>query len=459
MGRTRRRGAFALAALLSWLTLTFTPFGLDAEAATQGTVSLNGSGWLGGRGVDVMANGANSTSIWGNSFAVTPNGQSVYAGYEWQCVELVNRLYLTKGWITTRWEGNGGQMFDTAPVSLKKEPQGSVSWISPGDVVVLRRAGGPGHVGVVNTVTMNADGSRLVQTVNENVAGVYATMTLKNGAITLNGWASYAPIGVVHAPLSPPANPLPAGVRAWSSGLPDIAAIKSTVDGRGFYLLGRDGSVHAFGSALPLGNAALPHPGITMAVTRTGAGYWVIDTNGCTQSFGDAPPLADGGLCSTRLNGPIVDASVTPDGLGYWLVASDGGIFAVGDAPFAGSMGAQRLNAPVVSLASTVDGSGYWEIARDGGVFCFGAPFLGSTGGKLLNQPIVGAVPSGDGYLMVAADGGVFTYGNGYFGSLGATVLPTPVVATAVTADAGGYWMVDVSGNVYAFGDAWLSSS
>ena len=350
-------------------------------------------------------------------------------------------------------------MFDTAPASLKKEPQGSVSWISPGDVVVLRHGGGAGHVGVVNTVTMNADGGRLVQTVNENVAGVYATMTLKNGTITLNGWASYAPIGVVHAPLSPPANPLPAGVRAWSSGLPDIAAIKSTIDGRGFYLLGRDGSVHAFGSALPLGDAALPHPAITMAITRTGAGYWVMDTNGCTQNFGDAPPLADGGLCTTRLNGPILDAAVTPDGLGYWLVASDGGIFALGDAPFAGSMGAQRLNAPVVSLASTVGGTGYWEVARDGGVFCFGVPFLGSTGGKPLNQPIVGAVSSGDGYLLVAADGGVFTYGNGYFGSLGATVLPTPIVATAVTPAAAGYWMLDVSGNVYAFGDAWLSSS
>ena len=104
-------------------------------------------------------------------------------------------------------------------------------------------------------------------------------------------------------------------------------------------------------------------------------------------------------------------------------------------------------------------GTGYWEVARDGGVFCFGVPFLGSTGGKPLNQPIVGAVSSGDGYLLVAADGGVFTYGNGYFGSLGATVLPTPIVATAVTPAAAGYWMLDVSGNVYAFGDAWLSSS
>ncbi len=455
----KRGRALALAVLLSWLTLSFTPWGLEADAATQGTVLLSGSGWLGGRGVDVIANGADPTSVWGNSYAVTPSGQREYAGQEWQCVEMVNRLYLTMGWITTRWTGNGGQMFDTAPPSLKKQAQGSVTWIGPGDVVVLSHQDGLGHVGVVDTVTMNADGSRSVQTVNENVAAVYATMVLRNGTITLNGWAAYTPVGVVHAPLSPPANPLPAGARVWSSGLPDIEIIKPTPGGQGFYLLGRDGSVHAFGNAVALGDTALRHRAITMAVTRTGAGYWVVDVNGCTQSFGDAPPLPDGGLCAARLNGPILDASVTPDGLGYWLVASDGGVFAIGDAPFSGSMGAQRLNAPVVALASTADGKGYWEVASDGGVFSFGAPFLGSTGDRRLNQPIVAAVPTGDGYLLVAADGGVFNYGNRYFGSLGATDLPAPIVAAAASSSGGGYWMLDASGNVYAFGDAWLSSS
>jgi hypothetical protein len=455
----KRGRALALVALLSWLTLSFTPWGLEADAATQGTVSLSGSGWLGGRGVDVISNGDDSTSVWGNSYAVTPQGQREYAGQEWQCVELVNRLYLTMGWITTRWAGNGGQMFDTAPPSLQKQAQGSVSWIGPGDVVVLSHQDGLGHAGVVDTVTINADGSRSVQTVNENVAAVYATMVLRNGSITLNGWSGYTPVGVVHAPLSPPASPLPAGVRAWSSGVPDIEAIKPTTDGHGFYLLGRDGSVHAFGTAMALGDAVLPHRAITMAITRTGAGYWVIDINGCTKSFGDAPPLPDSGLCSARLNGPILDASVTPDGLGYWLVASDGGVFAVGDALFSGSMGAQRLNAPVVSMASTADGKGYWEVASDGGVFSFGAPFLGSTGAQRLNQPIVASVRSGNGYLLVAADGGAFNYGNRYFGSLGATDLPAPIVAAAASPSGGGYWMLDASGNVYAFGDAWLSSS
>jgi hypothetical protein len=35
-------------------------------------------------------------------------------------------------------------------------------------------------------------------------------------------------------------------------------------------------------------------------------------------------------------------------------------------------------------------GHGYWEVASDGGIFAYGVPFLGSMGGKLLNEPIVG---------------------------------------------------------------------
>jgi len=76
---------------------------------------------------------------------------------------------------------------------------------------------------------------------------------------------------------------------------------------------------------------------------------------------------------------------------GYWLVASDGGIFTFGHAGFAGSTGGVVLNQPVVGMAATADDGGYWLVARDGGIFSFGdASFYGSTGGRHLNQPIVG---------------------------------------------------------------------
>jgi hypothetical protein len=69
----------------------------------------------------------------------------------------------------------------------------------------------------------------------------------------------------------------------------------------------------------------------------------------------------------------------TPDGGGYWFVAADGGIFAYGDAPFYGSTGNIVLNQPVVGMAATSDGAGYWFVAADGGIFSYGdAQFYGT---------------------------------------------------------------------------------
>ncbi len=249
------------------------------------------------------------------------------------------------------------------------------------------------------------------------------------------------------------------GPLVLETGVTDPARIVATPDGQGFYVLGHDGSVHAYGDAVARGGAHLPHPVVAMAVTATNGGYWVFDANGCTQSFGDAATFS-ASVCTTPLNGPVLDATTTKDGKGYWLVASDGGMFTFGDAPFLGSMGGARLNAPVVGMAPGT--GGYWEVASDGGVFAFGVPFKGSMGGTRLNRPVAGMVASGSGYLMVGADGGVFNFGNPFFGSLGASPPPTSVVAVAPSFNAGtpdGYWMLDGGGGVYGFGSAWMPSN
>jgi hypothetical protein len=143
---------------------------------------------------------------------------------------------------------------------------------------------------------------------------------------------------------------------------------------------------------------------------------------------------------------------------GYWLVASDGGVFAYGDAGFYGSTGGMVLNRPIVGMASTPDDHGYWLVASDGGVFAYGdAGFYGSTGGTVLNRPVVGMAPTpdGGGYWLVASDGGVFAYGDaGFYGSTGGTVLNRPIVGMAPTPDGGGYWLVASDGGVFAYGDA-----
>jgi hypothetical protein len=50
----------------------------------------------------------------------------------------------------------------------------------------------------------------------------------------------------------------------------------------------------------------------------------------------------------------------------YWLVASDGGIFSFGGAKYYGSTGGTVLNKPVVGMAATHDGGGYWLVASGG---------------------------------------------------------------------------------------------
>jgi hypothetical protein len=150
--------------------------------------------------------------------------------------------------------------------------------------------------------------------------------------------------------------------------------------------------------------------------------------------------------------------TVTPYDQGYWLVASDGGVFTFGTARFWGSTGGIVLNQPVVGMAATPDGGGYWLVASDGGVFSFGdAQFHGSTGNLTLVQPIVGmaATPDGGGYWLVAADGGIFTFGDAqFYGSTGGEGISAPIVGMAATDDGKGYWLLGRDGATYAFGDA-----
>jgi len=143
---------------------------------------------------------------------------------------------------------------------------------------------------------------------------------------------------------------------------------------------------------------------------------------------------------------------------GYHLVSADGGIFTYGDATFLGSIGGRRLNQPVVGMARTHDGGGYWMVASDGGVFNYGdAGFYGSMGGNRLNSPIVGIAPTpdGGGYWEVAADGGVFSFGDAHFyGSRGGQPVDGSVVGMAADATGHGYWLVSSAGGIFSFGDA-----
>jgi hypothetical protein len=139
-------------------------------------------------------------------------------------------------------------------------------------------------------------------------------------------------------------------------------------------------------------------------------GYWLVGADGGVFAFGSAG--FHGSAARRRLNAPVVGMTATPSGDGYWLLAADGGVFAFGDARFHGSLGTRRQTQPAVALAATPSGKGYWLVGASGSVTAFGdAAFHGSGSTR---SEVVGAAasPSGEGYWLVAADGTVTGYGD-----------------------------------------------
>lgn len=273
-----------------------------------------------------------------------------------------------------------------------------------------------------------------------------------------------------------------------------VDAVGTPQGGSSYWMVGKGGSVYAFGSMKSCGHPrVVPQYGssvVDIVATPDGQGYWTLNSQGVVEFFACASmPRADrvrymhetiqlteigadggspvsispspdgsgmfvftdighvfaygnarwhwsGDLSHTAIDAYIVGGAVTPSGRGYYIVEADGDVFTFGDARFHGSLGGVPLNKPVVGMILTPDGRGYWLTAADGGVFAFGdATFYGSLAGKQLNRPIVGiaASPSGRGYVLVASDGGVFTFGDATFhGSLGANRPAQPITSISV---------------------------
>ncbi len=233
----------------------------------------------------------------------------------------------------------------------------------------------------------------------------------------------------------------------------------SAASGRGYWLLGRDGSIYSFDAPYygGLSSVGVQATAIGLSATPSGNGYWILGVDGGIFSFGDAQFY--GSMGGQALNAPVVAMATTPSGQGYWLLASDGGVFSFGDANFYGSTGGMRLNAPVIAMASTPSGRGYWLLASDGGIFSYGdANFYGSTGSLRLNAPVVamGADPYGRGYWLLGGDGGVFSFGVPYYGSIPGTGLCTYPggVKLRAAADGSGYWVAATDGGIFSFGSA-----
>jgi hypothetical protein len=186
----------------------------------------------------------------------------------------------------------------------------------------------------------------------------------------------------------------PAGATAGRILDAPMAGVVPSIDDKGYFMVGADGGVFAFGDAQFEGSC----PGIggcsgtavAVAPDATGRGYWLVTSSGHIYSFGDAPYFGAPGTQSSAITSMVR----TPDGGGYWIVDVNGQVFNYGDAAFLGSAPANTAGGtfPATAIIATADGEGYWVSSALGAVYAFGdAPYDGGMSGTHLNGTIIGA--------------------------------------------------------------------
>jgi hypothetical protein len=274
------------------------------------------------------------------------------------------------------------------------------------------------------------------------------------------------------ATVTPSTSPALAQLTGTPIALVDAPPTPPPPPSHGYWLVGADGGIFAFGSAQfygSTGNLHLQRPVVGIVSTKDRGGYWLDASDGGVFSFGDPqfygsiPGLglhpAGSGLPNS-LDAPIVGMVASHDQGGYFMVASDGGVFAFGDATFAGSCpGIGGCAGAAVAVMPDASGNGYWLVTQTGHVYAFGdAPNLGAPGPQSSAITSAASTPSGHGYYVLDADGQVFAYGDAAGGlgnvSPGAAGGTNPAAAIFVTSDGGGYSVSDARGDVYTFGDA-----
>lgn len=177
-----------------------------------GAVTLAGSSWMGGNGVDVRSNGVDtSTGVDCGSVVHNLNATPPQYGDGWQCVELAQRLYNTRGWYSGTFAGVGvaadiySQAANNKLVGLTAQGNNAITSVVPGDLLVFSNGtGNAGHVGVVDTIgAPDSNGNVTLGIVNQNTPQVTYTVTWNKGTKAISVYSfmdsSWSIAGVVHA--------------------------------------------------------------------------------------------------------------------------------------------------------------------------------------------------------------------------------------------------------------------
>lgn len=244
-----------------------------------------------------------------------------------------------------------------------------------------------------------------------------------------------------------------------------VTDIALAADNSGYWILGSDGGVFAYGVPFygSRGSYSDGYPMVGIAADPLNRGYWLVNSDGAVYAFGECGYY--GGADGLTLSAPVVKIVAHPTGRGYWLVAEDGGVFAYGSATFEGSL-PDTDGYKVVDMGCTPTGEGYWLVDERGGIFSYGdATFHGNFLDMSANKTVaIGVAKDGRGYWVVRKNGDVSPFGSLASVRLGANgpwawdntmrVLNDPIFSISVTADGGGYVLVGGDGGVFSFGTA-----
>lgn len=180
-----------------------------------------------------------------------------------------------------------------------------------------------------------------------------------------------------------------------------VVGIARSVAGHGYYLVGADGGVFAFGDAhfrgSCVGDPACNAPAVALVADATGQGYWLLLANAKMVPFGDAAAIGDGDCQhqAAESNLTATAAARTLDGRGYWVVLQNGTTCAEGDALTESiweAQGPTDRQHPAVAIITDYEGLGAWLVMSTGTVDRYGdAPRIGGLNGYKLGAPIVAA--------------------------------------------------------------------
>jgi hypothetical protein len=214
-----------------------------------------------------------------------------------------------------------------------------------------------------------------------------------------------------------------------------IADMASTPDGKGYWLVGTDGSVYTFGNAryygsipygtIPgsgckIGNAACPTPITSMASTPDGKGYWLLGSNGSVYTYGDATFHGAEGIFPGNY---AVSISSTPDGHGYWITDNAGNSYPFGDAPYLGQVGYPGNSQPnsIISSRFEANAYGFWAADELGGVYTDNTRSYNSLANQGTLVSSMSSVFEDQGYYLNTYFGFIYPFGPraAFFGNAG----------------------------------------